>query len=130
MTVLASACCYGLRCRWHGRRAGKSRALRDLEARGVTIIPACPEMLGGLPCPREPVRTIRGRVYATDAQTRSRQGQELTAAFHRGAEACLDLARRHGIADAYLFRLSPSCAPGGITGKLLQAGGITVHPIW
>jgi len=98
-------------------------------AAGIRVLPVCPEVLGGLPVPRLPVRTVRGRVYETD-EDRVRLGRDLTDVFLRGAHRVLLRARRNHATDAYLFRLSPSCAPGGITGRYLRERGITVHPIW
>lgn len=129
-TVVASACLCGETCRWHGRACSVSSTVRRLEADGIRVIPACPEMLGGLPCPRPPVKMRQGRVYETDAETRSTLGTERTAEFTVGAQVALDVARMYRAREAYLFRLSPSCALGGITGKLFRASGITVHPTW
>lgn len=96
----------------------------------MRVIPVCPEMLGGLPCPRPPVKMRRGRVYETDAETRSRLGTERTAEFTVGAQVALDVARMFRAREAYLFKLSPSCAWGGITGKLFRSEGIKVIPVW
>jgi len=129
-TVLASACSCGETCRWHGRRTYKTRAIRDLEAAGIQVIPVCPEMLGGLTCPRPPVKSRRGRVFETDPETRSVLGPERTAEFQAGAEATLEIAVAAGARKAYLCRNSPSCAPSGIAGKHLAAHGIEIVPIW
>jgi uncharacterized protein YbbK (DUF523 family) len=128
--VLASACLCGVTCRWHGKRSYKTRTIRELEAAGRFVIPICPEMLGGLPCPRPPVKTKRGRVFETDPETRSTFGPERTAEFQAGAAAALRLARSIGARRAYFCRNSPSCAPSGIAGRLLAANGIEVFPIW
>ena len=129
-TVIASACCCGVICRWHGRPSGTSRAVRDLDAAGVRVIPVCPEMLGGLPCPRPPVRRSQGRVWETDPATRTTTGQERTAEFMVGAQVAADIARMFRAREAYMFRLSPSCAPTGIAGRILREAGIEVIPIW
>ncbi|MFH0825271.1 MAG: DUF523 domain-containing protein [Pseudomonadota bacterium] len=129
-TVIASACSCGVTCRWHGRPTPKSKAIKDLEARGVKVLPICPEMAGGLKCPRPPVKTIKGRVFETDPETRSRIGREKTITFRRGAAAAVKMAKEHGVTRAFMFRMSPSCAVGGITGKALKVAGIEVIPIW
>jgi len=129
-TVIASACLCGETCRWHGRSTGTSGPIRDLESRGIRVIPVCPEMLGGLPCPRRPVRTHRGRVWETDPVTRTAMGPERTAEFTVGAQVALDIARMYRARDAYLFRLSPSCAISGIAGRILAAGGLEIIPTW
>ena len=128
-TVLVSACLLGDPCRWHGRAVSPSPYVRKfLKANpGVTIIPVCPEQLGGLPTPRPPVKTIRGRVYETcddKAERRNVTGAEVTDAFVAGAEATLAIAQEHNCNHAILCRNSPSCARNGITGKMLVANGI------
>jgi uncharacterized protein YbbK (DUF523 family) len=129
-TVVASACCCGITCRWNGRKTYKRKAIRELESAGVTVVPVCPEMLGGLPCPRPPVKTIRGRVFSTDGKTRTEVGEELTEAFERGARAALGIAIETGANKAYFMKTSPSCAPSGIAGKLFRRNGLEVIPIW
>jgi uncharacterized protein YbbK (DUF523 family) len=128
-TVVASACCLGERCRWHGRKAGTSSALRELLKQGIRVIPVCPEMLGGLPCPRPPVRQIKGRIYETD-EARQKIGRDLTEVFRKGARRALKIAQEAGAQEAYLFKLSPSCAVSGVAGKIFREAGMEVIPIW
>lgn len=129
-TVVASACRCGERCLWDGTMPRKAATIRAIEAAGARVIPICPEMLGGLPCPRRPVRSRKGRVYETDPETRKHFGIERTAEFERGAEIAVNIARGHGARKAYLQRSSPSCAPTGIAGRAFTAAGIEVIPIW
>lgn len=129
-TVVASACCCGITCRWNGRKTYKSKVIRELESEGIQVIPVCPEMLGGLPCPRPPVKTIKGRVFATDPETRTLVGEDLTEAFMRGAQEALRVTKEVGAKKAYFLKNSPSCAPDGITGKLFKLSGFQVMPIW
>jgi purine-nucleoside phosphorylase len=129
-TVVASACCCGIVCRWHGRRVPKSRILRELEATGVAVVPVCPEMLAGMGCPRPPLKSKRRRIYETDVETRSTLGPERTADLERGAAAAVGIALAHGAEVAYLQRSSPSCAPTGVAGRAFRAAGFAVVPIW
>lgn len=129
-TVVASACRCGERCLWTGERRAKVRAIRKLEAANVRVVPLCPEMLGGLPCPRPPVKTKRGHVFETDAETRTKVGTERTDEFRRGADIAVSVALGLGAKEAYLQRFSPSCAPTGIAGRAFAAAGIEVIPIW
>lgn len=131
-TVLISACLLGEACRWHGRAVAPSGYVRRFirENPEATIVPVCPEVLGGLPVPRPPVKTVRGRVFETCARKEERYkvtGADVTEAFVAGAEATLEIAKRHGCSRAILCRNSPSCARGGITGRLLVANGIEVE---
>ena len=51
MNILISACLLGAPCRYDG--TGKLEpALERLRAQGHTLVPVCPEVLGGLPTPR------------------------------------------------------------------------------
>jgi uncharacterized protein YbbK (DUF523 family) len=104
------------------------KVIRELEAAGIEVIPVCPEVLGGLPVPRPPVKTRKGRVYETDAGTRTAIGRELTAEFQAGARKALEIAIEAGAKRAYFFMLSPSCAVNGIAGKIFAAAGIEVIP--
>jgi uncharacterized protein YbbK (DUF523 family) len=130
MNVLSSACCCGITCRWHGKPARESKVVAELRQSGLVVWPVCPEMLGGLPCPRPPVKTRKGRIYETDPETRTQLLRELTAQFEHGAVMTLQIARKLGCMHAYMLRTSPSCAPGGIAGKMLREAGIEVVPIW
>lgn len=50
MNILVSACLLGAPCRYDG--TGKLEpALERLRAQGHTLVPVCPEVLGGLPTP-------------------------------------------------------------------------------
>ena len=52
MKILISACLLGMRCRYDGA----SKAYPGIEqlARDHTLVPVCPEQLGGLATPRPP----------------------------------------------------------------------------
>lgn len=130
-TILASACLLGKKCRWHGKAARSRSAEKIIGSFGpdVRVIEVCPEMLGGLPCPRPPVKRRRGRVFET-CEDKSRRnevtGRELTAEFTRGAEEVLAICRREGVRRVVFCRFSPSCDTNGVCGKLLRANGIEV----
>lgn len=130
-SVLVSACLLGEPCRWHGRGVRPSSFCKRFQAKypHAEFVPVCPEMLGGLPVPRPPVKRRQGHVYETCAEKAGRKhvtGADVTDAFRRGAEATLTLALRHGCTRAILCKYSPSCDRGGITGTLLVAHGIEV----
>ena len=135
MKILVSACLLGEPCRYDG--TGKLEpALEELRARGHTLIPVCPEVLGGLPTPRPPAeRQPDGRVV-------TREGGDVTAEYRAGAEKALALARAHGCTCAVLKERSPSCGRGniydgtfsrtlvpgsGVTAQLLEEHGIAVY---
>ncbi len=134
--ILVSACLAGFRCRYDGAvRVHEEKAALVREGQAV---PVCPEMLGGLPCPRVPCeRTAAGTVTAKD-------GTDQTKAFTLGAEETLRIARLYGCEMALLKSKSPSCGKGriydgtfsgtlregnGVTAELLEQNGIRVEAI-
>lgn len=132
--IIVSACLAGYRCRYDGKIVPDEEIVA-LMKHGEAI-PVCPEMMGGLPCPRVPAeRTADGtRVIAKD-------GRDLTDAYRRGAEETLRMARLYGCDRAVLKARSPSCGYGqiydgsfsgtlregsGVAAELLTENGITV----
>ncbi|MBN2170557.1 MAG: DUF523 domain-containing protein [Candidatus Krumholzibacteriota bacterium] len=141
--LLVSACLLGLRCRYDGA-ARPLPLLLDYASRGP-VMPACPEQLGGLATPRpaawiEPgadgdaVLDGRARVLALGPAGE----EDRSAAFRRGAEETLALARLGGCRAALLKERSPSCGVWqlsceghvergrGVTAALLSRAGLTL----
>ena len=135
MNILVSACLLGTPCRYDG--TGKLEpALERLRTQGHTLVPVCPEVLGGLPTPRPPAeRQPDGRVI-------TREGGDVTAEYRAGAERALEIAQKHGCTWAVLKERSPSCGfgqvydgtftraliPGtGVAAELLSAHGVAVY---
>ena len=133
MKLLVSACLLGVCCRYDG----DSKAYPEMEklARCHTLVPVCPEQLGGLPTPRPPAELQGGAV-------RTRSGIDVTDQYRRGAEETLRLCRLLGCEAAVLKERSPSCGRGtvydgtftrtltagdGVTSELLAANGIPVY---
>lgn len=121
--VLVSACLLGLRCRYNAEPVANERVLAL--AKTHTLIPVCPEQLGGLSTPRPPAERLGERVVSND-------GTDVTSAFVRGAEETLLLARTLGCKTAILKARSPSCGHGRIydgsfTGKLIPGSGVTAE---
>lgn len=87
MKLLISACLLGVACRYDGASKGLPEdTLRALMARH-TLVPACPEQLGGLPTPRAPSERRGSHVVM-------RTGADVTDAYTRGAQQTLALAQR------------------------------------
>ena len=89
-------------------------------------IPICPEQLGGLETPRNPVelKFIDGKRYAID-----NEGKNVTENFERGATEVLKLAKSLNINKAILQPRSPSCGvnkiySGNFDNKLIDGNGI------
>lgn len=132
MTILVSACLLGCPCRYDGTAKADPRVLALMERH--TLIPVCPEQLGGLPTPRLPSERREGGVF-------DRGGMDVTAQYRQGAEEVLRLARLYGCTHAVLKERSPSCGSGqiyngsfshvlvpgsGVAAELLAQNGITV----
>lgn len=118
---LCSACLLGVKCRYDGRDALNEKVLTLLKTE--TLIPVCPEQLGGLPTPREPAEIKEGRVI-------TRSGIDVTENFKRGAKEVLKIAKLFRIKEAVLKQGSPSCGCGHIydgtfSGKIVKGDGIT-----
>ena len=131
MKVIVSSCLLGIRCRWHGKKTGISSFVKKYVKQNpeVELISVCPEMLGGLPCPRQPVKRKQDRVWETCEDKKMRKfvtGRELTEEYRAGAIKTLELALENGCKKAILCQWSPSCDKEGITGKLLVTKGIEV----
>ncbi len=135
--IIVSACLAGIKCRYDGTHQVDAAVLSLVrEGKGI---PLCPELLGGLPVPREPCEirdTAEGRRVFTSS------GADVTERFLEGAERTLRIARDAGAAAAILKSRSPSCgskviydgsfsgkiiAGMGITAQLLTENGISVH---
>ena len=132
MKILISACLLGACCRYDG--ASKAHPLAALLAERHTLVPVCPEQLGGLPTPRPPAERRGGRVVT--------QSGDVTEQYLRGAEETLKLCKLLGGEAAVLKERSPSCGRGqvydgtfsgtltagdGVTAELLTVHGIPVY---
>jgi len=131
--ILVSACLAGESCRYDGAPAEHPEVRRLVEqGRAVAV---CPEVLGGLSVPRDPVELREGRALC-------RSGRDVTAEFRAGAARCLELAQELGCTRAILKSRSPSCGSGriydgtfsrrlvpgdGMLAALLKANGVAVE---
>ena len=134
MNILVSRCLLGEPCRYDGK-SKHYPGLAELEQAGHTLIPVCPEVLGGLPTPRPPAEV------QADGRVINREGTDVTAEYTAGACLALELARKHNCTAAVLKANSPSCGsraiydgtfsktliPGrGIAARMLAEAGIAV----
>lgn len=123
MRILVSACLLGTCCRYDGGSNEKvwiRRLVKD-----HTVIPVCPEQLGGLSTPRPPVEWIEGKAM-------NNQGQDCTEQFLRGAQEALKMAKLHDCRLAILKAKSPSCGSkqiydGTFSGRLVDGMGVTAR---
>lgn len=123
--ILVSACLLGLPCRYDGTEKGHPDVISLLTRDDLTLIPVCPEQLGGLPTPRPPAERHGDRVI-------SRDGADVTEQYRRGAQQTLRLAQMYGCDCAVLKERSPSCGAGQIydgsfSGMLTEGDGVTAE---
>ena len=100
MTILVSACLLGENCKYNGGNNRSERVLRF--AAGHDISPVCPEMLGGLSCPRKPVEWVGERVLTKD-------GDDCTEAFRLGVQRAMEMIGQRHVDLAILQSRSPTC---------------------
>jgi uncharacterized protein YbbK (DUF523 family) len=130
--ALVSACLLGRACRYDGRHNRDAVLERELERRGLTAVPYCPEEEGGLGTPRPPAwieATGAGAVLDGRERMLTDRGEDVTQQFLRGARGALETCRAHGITLALLKERSPSCGvcQTHAGGKLVQGPGVTAE---
>lgn len=123
MNILVSACLLGLKCRYDGKEVSNLEVLKIKEK--YSLIPVCPEQLGGLSTPRPPAEIKNARVI-------NNKNKDVTEEYKKGAEEALKLAKIFDCKYAILKERSPSCGYGQIydgtfSGKLIPGKGITAE---
>ena len=120
MRIMVSACLLGENCKYNGGNNLCPELVRLLE--GHTVIPVCPEVLGGLPTPRIPAEIVNGKVM-------NRNGESVDEAFRKGAEKALEIAKKEKPDFIILQSRSPSCGvkeiyDGTFSGRKIPGQGI------
>ena len=129
---LISACLLGIRCTWSGDDKYKNDRVTGL-SRVETLIPVCPEQLGGLATPRAPQEIQGGTgedVLNGKCKVMNKNGEDITNQFIRGAEETLEIAKRLKAEEFIGNSKSPSCGCGQIydgsfSGSLVSGDGVT-----
>ena len=117
---VVSACLAGVGCRYDGK--GKPfEKVQQLVKEGKAIL-VCPEQLAGLSTPRPATEIKEGKVVTKD-------GNDLTEIFEKGAFEALKIAQLAGCTEAVLKNKSPSCGcgkvyDGSFSGSLKEGDGI------
>jgi uncharacterized protein YbbK (DUF523 family) len=119
--ILVSACLLGINCQWDGTSSKNKKILKL--AKDFILIPVCPEILGGLPIPRE-------RAERKGEKVITKSGKDVTKYFEKGAKEVLKICKILKIKKAILKQKSPSCGCGKIfngtfSGKLIKGDGVT-----
>ena len=143
--IVVSACLAGVPCRYDGRAAPDAECA-EMVCEGKAAA-ACPEVMGGLLCPRDPCEIVGGDgadVLAGRAKVLDKNGADRTEAFVLGAQKFLEYLQMQGADMVYLKTKSPSCGAGeiydgtfsgkrkagdGVTAALLKMNGIRIRVI-
>lgn len=120
MRILVSSCLLGYDCKYNGKNNYNSKIVELLKEHEV--VPVCPEMLGGLSCPRIPCEKVGDKIM-------DKEGNDYTKQFIKGAEIALNIAKEKQVDFAILQRRSPSCGysliyDGTFKGNLIVGSGI------
>lgn len=110
----------GENCKYNGGN-NFSKKVKEF-TRGHEVILVCPEVLGGLPTPREPAEIVDGTV-------RRKDGISVDNEFRKGAEKALEIVMVHEVNLVILQSRSPSCGvhaiyDGTFSGKLISGQGV------
>ena len=120
MKIAVSACLLGENCKYNGGNNYSEKVSKFIE--GHELILVCPEVLGGLPTPRESAEIVNGIVSHKD-------GTSVDAEFRRGAEMALNIVKDNQVDVVILQSRSPSCGvnqiyDGSFTGRLIPGQGL------
>ena len=129
---LISACLLGIKCAWDGQDIYKSDKAIEL-SNSETLMPVCPEQLGGLKTPRA-VQEIQGGsgedVLDGKCKVLNINGEDVTKEFIAGAEETLKIVKLFHIQEFIAKSRSPSCGCGQIydgtfSRRLIDGDGVT-----
>ena len=120
MKIAVSACLLGENCKYNGGNNFSEKVSEFIK--GHEVIPVCPEVLGGLPTPRESSEIVKGVV-------RHKDGTSVDEEFRRGADLALKLVIDNDVELVILQSRSPSCGvknvyDGSFSGTLIQGQGV------
>lgn len=119
---IVSACLMGVNCKYNGESNLDENVKKYLKGRDFTLI--CPEQLGGLTTPRNPVEIKNNHFY-------DEFGNEYTEQFNKGAHETLKIIEMYSkIEEVILKDGSPSCGStkiydGNFCGKKINGKGCT-----
>ena len=118
--ILVSGCLVGCTCRYDAALKTSEKVLAL--AKDNTLIPVCPEQLGGLPTPRHPSERVADKVLRDD-------GIDVTKEYTLGANTVVNLAKLCKVDYCIMKSGSPACGCGKIydgtfTGNKIPGDGI------
>ena len=123
MVIGVSACLLGENCKYSGGNNYSERVIEYIK--GHEVVSICPEVLGGLPIPRDPAEIVDGVVKHKD-------GSSVDKEFRDGAKKALEILKDKGAELVILQSRSPSCGvdsiyDGTFSGKMIPGNGVFVE---
>lgn len=125
MKILVSACLLGKNCKY----SGGNNYCPQVEAflRGKEVLEVCPEVLAGLPVPREPIELVQGVLMDCT-------GRDADGLLRRSAGYLATEAKAAGVELAILQPRSPTCGvrqvyDGSFSGRLISGSGVFVQAL-
>lgn len=120
MKIAVSSCLLGDNCKYNGGNNYSEKVIKFVEEHEV--ISVCPEVLGGLPIPRESAEIVNGVVSLKD-------GSSVDKKFRDGAEKAIRIVKENNADLVILQSRSPSCGvntiyDGSFSGKLIPGQGV------
>jgi uncharacterized protein YbbK (DUF523 family) len=120
MKIAVSSCLLGENCKYNGGNNYSEKVIKFVEEHEV--ISVCPEVLGGLPIPRESAEIVNGVVSLKD-------GSSVDKKFRDGAEKAIRIVKENNADLVILQSRSPSCGvntiyDGSFSGKLIPGQGV------
>jgi len=120
MKIAVSSCLLGDNCKYNGGNNYSEKVIKFIEKHEV--ISVCPEVLGGLPIPRESAEIVNGVVSLKD-------GSSVDKMFRDGAEKAIRIVKENNADLVILQSRSPSCGvntiyDGSFSGKLIHGQGV------
>jgi len=118
--IAVSACLLGTNCKYNDGNNYSEKVIEYIK--GHEVVSVCPEVLGGLPTPRESAEIVNGKVSHKD-------GTSVDKEFRRGAETALEIIKEQQADFVILQSRSPSCGvntiyDGSFSGKIISGQGV------
>lgn len=120
MRIAVSACLLGENCKYNGGNNYSEKSVDYIK--GNDVLSVCPEVMGGLPVPRESAEIVNGVVSHKD-------GTSVDKEFRKGAKKALEIVKEENVDLVILQSRSPSCGvnsiyDGSFSGKLISGKGV------
>ena len=120
MKIAVSACLLGENCKYNGGNNYSEKVVEYIK--GCEVVSVCPEVLGGLPTPRESAEIVKDTVSHKD-------GTSVDKEFRLGAKRALEIIKAQRADLVILQSRSPSCGvntvyDGSFSGMLISGQGV------